>query len=157
METLLAPAVNLFILIAVLFYFLRKPVIEFVTSRHHTLRSELEEVKNLLRLAQNEYDDFNGKLKAVDHEIRSLKEHSQNQARETEARLLSQAKKASELILSDAKVAAQNLFKKCKTDIREEFTRAVLHKAEGEIQSRLTGDDQKRIRREFSTKMGAAR
>ena len=66
METLIAPAFNLAILLAVLFYYLKTPLKHFLQDRHNLIAKELEDVRSILRSAQEKYDEFSAKIKAVD-------------------------------------------------------------------------------------------
>ncbi|MEO7161632.1 MAG: hypothetical protein ABI041_01810, partial [Bdellovibrionia bacterium] len=74
METLFAPSFNLLILIAFMVYKLNKPVKEFVSLRHKTIRDDIHSVKQELQLAQEKYDEFSARLKAIDAEIVTLRE-----------------------------------------------------------------------------------
>src|SRR3954469_20156344 len=109
MESLLAPIFNLLILIAILVYKLHKPVKDFVSLRHETIRGDLQSVRKELQQAQEKYDEFSSKLKAVDAEIVTLREQGQQETAALKQRILGESRRLSLNIISDAKTAAEGL------------------------------------------------
>lgn len=156
MSELLAPTVNLIILLSFLVYKLRKPLAEFVHQRHSTLRDELGHVDELLRQAQEKYDEFTAKLRAIETEATSLREQARQDGRTAKLKLLSEAQKASSQIVADAREAAAGLFSELKGQLYHEFGQKILERAESIMRDRLTGDDRARIRREFSAQVETA-
>lgn len=150
METLVAPAINLAILVSILGYYLRQPLKGFVRTRHDTLRDEVERVGNQLKLAQAKFDEFSAKLKAIDAEVAALKEQARQDSEAMKVRVINDAKRLSQTIVTDARSSAQSVYVDLKNDLRRDLANRVLDKAEALLRSRLTGDDRIRIQREFS-------
>lgn len=156
MGSLFAPALNLGILLAILFYYLKGPFKNYVQSRHTLIRNDLGQVRELLRVAQERYEEFSAKLKAVDVEIASVRERSQQEAEQLRGRIVSHAKQAAGSILIEAKFRAESLVSESRDQLRAELGQNVVNQAERLIQNLLTGDDRARIRREFSQRVGSA-
>ncbi len=150
METLIAPAVNLLALLGVLAFYLRKPLSQFVVARHHSIREELDRARRALMDAQNRNDDLSARMKALDSEIELLRVQSQEDAEKTKMSILSQASVLSGLVLSDCQAAARAAQADFKQELRQELATRALLRAESRLRDRLTGEDQARIRREFS-------
>ena len=150
MSGLLAPTVNLSILIGIMVYYLRAPIRAFVSDRHNTLRDELHRVRDLLAQAQTKYNEFTGKLKSMDAEIISLREQAKQDAAASKTRIIADAKKLSTTIVTDARASAQGLYGQLKSELFAEIGAQVLDRAEVLMRERLTGDDRVRIRQEFS-------
>jgi len=150
MESLVASSINLGLLIAFMVYKLREPIHNFVAERHHSISHEVESVREQLRKAQEQYDEFAGKLKAVDAEISVLREQMKQDAAAVKQRVVTEGKRMSGILVSDAKHAADTLFLELKGQLYNELTSRVLEKAEATLRERLTGDDRARIRQEFS-------
>ncbi|MBY0469848.1 ATP synthase F0 subunit B [bacterium] len=154
MITLLIPALNLFALLAILFFYTRKPIVEFVKTRHSTVQTDLEQVTQQLHQAQEQFEEFSSKLKAIDAEVASMREQAKQDAETMKGRIVSDAKKLSGVILSDAKSTAEAVITDLKSELIREYAIKVLDKAEITLKERLTGDEKKRIQQEFSKQVG---
>lgn len=153
MESLIAPSFNLLILIAFMVYKLNKPVKDFVSGRHKTIREEIQSVRQELQQAQEKYDEFSSKLKAIDAEIVTLREQGQQEMTALKQRILSESRRLSLNIISDAKTAAEGLYLELKSQLYSDLSLQVLDRAELLLRERLTGADRVSIRADFSKQM----
>jgi F0F1-type ATP synthase membrane subunit b/b' len=154
---LISPTFNLTVLILVLVYYLRQPLREFVSQRHHTVRQELERVSVLLRQANEQNVEFTAKLSAIDVELSSLREQVMQDAEVARQRIAVETQKLSATIIADARAAAEALYVDLKTQLYSELGMHILERAERILKERLTGDDRTRIRQEFTKQVEAAR
>jgi F-type H+-transporting ATPase subunit b len=154
---LISPTFNLTVLILVLVYYLRKPVREYVSQRHHGVRQELERVSVLLRQANEQNIELTAKLSAIDVELTSLREQAMQDAEAARQRIAAETKRLSATTLSDARAAADALYADLKSQLYGEFGARILDRAERILKERLTGDDRARIRQEFSNQVEAVR
>jgi len=150
MESLVAPIFNFLVMVGLLAYNLRKPLKEFVAQRHHLIKEEIHNVHDQLKLAQEKYDEFSSKLKAVDAELNGIREQARTDALASKQKVVDDARRTSSLIVSDARNAANNLFEGLRNQLYIDFSTRVLDRAENLLRERLTGDDRARIRHEFS-------
>jgi F0F1-type ATP synthase membrane subunit b/b' len=155
METLFAPSFNLLILIIFMVYKLTKPAKEFVSLRHNTIREDIHSVKQELQQAQEKYDEFSSKLKAIDAEIVTLREQGQQDIAAMKKRIVSESGRLSLNIISDAKRAAEGLYLELKGQLYSELSAQVLDRAELLLREKLTGDDRMTIRSDFSRQLEA--
>lgn len=156
MNTLILPSINLLILLAVLFYFLRQPIKDFVKARHHSVATELQKSQGMLRESKIKYDEFVTRLSSVDSEIESLRMTSRQDALEMKARILAQAQKLSVNIQSDAKNAAMTLRNELKSELSKELGEAVLSRAAKIISTKLSSADHSKIRNDFARQVGGS-
>ena len=156
METLFFPAFNFLVLVVLLAYYLRAPIREFVSARYVNIRQELHDVREQLRGAREKYEEFSAKLKAVDAEIRSLRDYARRDAEAMRERILSESKRVAETWVADSKRSSELLFQELRKEVRAELGLKIVLKVEKMLSDRLTGDDRARFRREFSGQMGAA-
>jgi F0F1-type ATP synthase membrane subunit b/b' len=156
MQELIAPIVNLGILIAVLVVYTRKPLGAFVASRHATLRDQILNVRKQLTGAQEKYEEFSAKLKTIDSEIAVLREQARQDAQGAKNRAGSEVQRLSAGVVADARTASSQLFDDLKTQLRHDLAVRALERAEAILNVRLTGDDKARLRREFSTQVEGA-
>jgi F-type H+-transporting ATPase subunit b len=150
MNTLVAPTINLVILLSVLFYYLRAPLKNFVSSRHTTIRDELAAVEKMLRDAKAKYQEFSKRLDALSTEASELRAQAAQEAQAVKTRLIEEAKKLSANIVTDAKSSAEGLYSELRGQLYAELSQQVLERAEKLLAARLTGDDRARIQKEFS-------
>jgi F0F1-type ATP synthase membrane subunit b/b' len=153
MSELIYPFINLLILIAIIVVYLREPLRGFVRGRHETLRDELQRVRELLSQSQTRYDEFTGKLKAMEAEIITLREQAKHDAAASKSKIVAEAQKLSAMIITDARSSAQGLYAQLKGELFIEVGGKVLDRAEAMLRERLTGDDRARIRNEFSSQV----
>ena len=155
MHTLIAPFINLLILIALLVYYLRQPLKDFVHGRHLSIHGDIKKAQEQLRDAQARHEEFSAKLKAIDAEVSALHQQARQDAEATKARIIQEAKRLSDNIVSDAKSASQALVSELKDELYHELGSHVLSRAEKIISERLTSEDRARIRKDFSQHVGS--
>jgi F0F1-type ATP synthase membrane subunit b/b' len=153
MHELIAPTVNLAILIAALVYFLRAPLKDFVGNRHNTVREELARVRELLQKARAQHAEFSAKLNAMGAEVASYRDQAKQDAQASKQRLVSDAQRLSGNIVGDARTAAEGLYSELKGQLRSEMSGKVMVRAEKVLRDRLTATDRERIRQEFSNQV----
>lgn len=156
MSTLIAPLFNFFLLVALLVYLLREPIRGYVKQRQVSMGEAVQRVRQMLREAQEQYDEFSAKLKAIDAEVASLREQSRQDAQASRNRIIGEAQRMSSLIVSDARISAENVYRDLKTRLRAELASRVLERVELLVKERLTGDDRAKIRQEFSAQVEGA-
>jgi F-type H+-transporting ATPase subunit b len=156
MSELIFPAINLAILVTIMVVKLRDPLRGFVRTRHETLRDELQRVRDLLKQSQTRYDEFTGKLRALEAEIVTLREQARQDAAQTKSTVLAEAQRLSAAIVTDARAAAQGMHAQFRHELLSEMGVRVIDRAEAMLKERLTGDDRARIRHEFSTQVERA-
>jgi len=154
---LVAKFINFIILFSGIVYLARKPLKEFISTRHSTLRDELEMTQALLLSAQKKFQEFSNRLHAMDSEIEILLRESREEAQGSRVRILTEAKKMADTILIDSKKASENMVTEFKKQIRTEFAIQVLARAETLLKGKLTGDDRVRLVKDFSKQVGASK
>jgi F-type H+-transporting ATPase subunit b len=156
MHELIAPVINLAILVTLLVIYLRKPLAQFVTARHETLRDQILNVRKQLTGAQEKYEEFSAKLRTIDSEIAVLREQARQDAQGAKQRAVSEVQRLSANVVSDARAASAQLFDDLKSQLRHDLAVRALDRAEAILNARLTGDDKARLRQEFSTQVEGA-
>ena len=150
METLIAPSVNLFLLIAVLAYYLVGPLKAFAATRQGSIRDQLEESRKLLAEARAKFEDFTSRVKGLSAEAATLQSQAEQDAKRSRDALVRAAEQLGSTIISDAKAAAGAMRNDLVSSLRAEVAERALSRAEEQIRSRLTGEERARLRQEFS-------
>jgi len=157
MNTLIVPALNLSILLGVLYIYLRKPIQAFVRDRQYSIAEELKKSQGMLREAKIKYEELSVRLNQADQEIASMKAASQKDAVEMRERIILQAHKLSENIKLESNNSAQLLLHELKSDLYKDLSEAVLSRAGKMISDNLSPEDHSRIRQHFARQVEAAR
>ncbi|HLE00113.1 MAG TPA: ATP synthase F0 subunit B [Bdellovibrionota bacterium] len=156
MSGLILPFINLGVLIGILVYYTRKPLKSFVQSRHHTILSELKEAQDQLHRAQEQYEEFSAKLKAIGAEISAFRDQTRQEATQARARISADAKRVSAAVVTEARATAEGLVTELRGQLHAELMAGVISRAEKLIVARLTREDRVRIHQEFSKEIGGA-
>ena len=156
MSSLFAPAVNLSLLVGVLFYFLRLPIRDFIGQRHKTWSSDLQSARELLKSAQDSYEEYTAKLNAVDVELQAIRESARREAAQTRDRIVLEARNTSTRLLSDSRSLAQNVFVETRRLLMTELGSQVVARSELLLNDRLTPENRKELRSDFARKMEVA-
>lgn len=155
MEKLILSTINLSIFLAILFYYTKKPLKEFVKNRHETIRNLVQQARQEIAAAKADFDEYSAKLKAVDSQVTALKKEVRLEAEDVSRQIVSSAKERSSLIVGDSRASVQAQVEDLRNEIKREFAVKVFERAEEAVQQRLTGADRDRIRREFSSRVGS--
>lgn len=150
MESLLAPAINFFLLVGFLAYKLKQPLRNFVKQRHDNLKNEILSVADQLKQAQEKYNEFSVKLKSVSAEVATLREQARQDSATMKQKILADARRTATNVVSDSKNIAEGLYQQLQGQLYTELSLQVLNRAETILRERLTGADHARIREEFS-------
>lgn len=148
--TLLAPFVNLGLLVGFLGYKLAGPLREFASGRQQSIRADLEAARTLLASARTKHEDFTSRLAALGAELASLSAQAEEDARRAKERIVQSARQAGAAVVADAHAAAGAMRDELVAALGRELGARALARAEEQIRSRLTGEERARIRREFS-------
>jgi F-type H+-transporting ATPase subunit b len=157
METLVAPFINLVILLGLMAYYLRQPLKDFARSRSVSIRDELQSVSEQLARATQKHAEFTAKLKAMDAEVAGLKNQAIQEGQAMKTRISAEAQKQAANIISDARNAAVVLYSEFKSQMYTELGNRVLDRAEKILRERLTDADRARINQEFTSQVGVSR
>jgi len=149
--------INFIALLVILYFLLRKPVVQAFVSRHNEYKKAVEEARNLLAQGTEKFDEYNSKLKSIDSEIDFIKKTTEKEAEQLSHKIIKNAEAISLDVVSEAKMRAQNLVKNFTKDVTVEITDKVIDEAQRIISSKITTDDHKRFQLDFSNRVAGGR
>ncbi len=150
MKALIFSFLNFGILLAFLFWKARKPFFDYVAQRAADFRRDVESVAELLHRAKGQNDEFAAKLKAIEAEVVSMRQAARADADVSRKHIIEEARRLAVVIVADSRRSAEAAGADLKGQLRAELAVLVIASAESQIRSRLTSDDRKRIRSDFS-------
>lgn len=156
MSAFAASWVNFGILVGVLVWRLRAPVREYVRSRAESLETDIADVRDQLLRARAQFDEYSGRLHAIDAELASVRDEARQQSKQMRERILGEATRLAAQTVVDAKASSVATVEAFRKTLASEIGVQVLDRVEQLVTARLTGDDRVRMRQEFSRWVEAA-
>lgn len=153
MDQLISPAINFALLVGLLVYFLRKPVIQFVASRSAQIRTQVEEAAAMKREAEAKLKEFEQKLRDFEKEAKELIENARLEGESLKTRIIENAQKTAERMIKDADATVQANVNEFKDQIRRETIEKAIQLAESTIRERLSDEDQRRFINDYVQKV----
>lgn len=146
-------AVNLVLIIGVLFYFGRGAIGDFFSSRRDGIRKELSESAELLRQAETRNAELQRKLVDLQDEVANIKTTAAHRAEEEAARILSEAQSTANRIRTDAQAAIAQELRRAQSTLRDEAADLALQMAAQKLKDNVGDADRDRLIDEFITRV----
>lgn len=146
-------AVNFIILFAVLAYFLKEPIRNFLIERRGIIGNEIEEAKKTIDEAKKKYEDYAEKMKKMDEEIISLKETIRKEGEVEREEILRQAENTSQKIAKETRETIKLETAKARREIQSEVVSLAVGLAESIIRQNLKESDERRFIEDFIKKV----
>ena len=146
---LLYPALNLAILLAVLFYFSRKPIRSFFGARRGRIREELDRAAAMRAEAEARYTQWQRRLMDLETELESIREAARERTESERERILSEADAAAERVRADARAAVEQELRRAREQLRQEASDLAIELAGQRLQEQITAADHDRLLDEF--------
>ncbi len=148
---LVYPALNLAILLAVLFYFGRKPIRSFFVERRGQIREELDRAAAMKAEAEARYAQWQRRLMDLETELESIREAARERTESERERILSEAEAAAERVRADARAAVEQELRRAREQLRQEAADLAIELAGQRLQEQITDADHHRLLDEFVT------
>ena len=148
MQTLYQGA-NLALLLGTLFYFGRKPITEFFSTRRSGIQSELTEAAELLAEAEKRNAELQRRLVDLGSEVEGIQEEAGRRAEEEAERILADARATAERIRRDAQAAVAQELRRAQVELREEAADLALEIAARKLNEQVGEADRERLVDEF--------
>jgi F-type H+-transporting ATPase subunit b len=146
-------AVNLAILIAVLFFVGRKPVQAFFAERRKQIGTDLDDAAALLAQAERRYADWQRKLIDLDADVVRIRTESRARAEEDREAILAEAQAAAERIHKNAVATVEQELRRAQAELRREAAVIATELAERILREKLEDSDRDRLLDEFITRV----
>jgi F-type H+-transporting ATPase subunit b len=144
---------NFALLIAVIFFAARKPVMAYLAERRTQIKNDLDKAAELLTVAEARQAEISARLRDLEAQLEEIAELSKQRAEEESERILAKARAAAERIQSDALEATAQELLRAQRELRAEAAGLAVELA-GEILKEQVGDaDRQRLLDEFITRV----
>lgn len=146
---------NFVVLVVVLFFVLRKPISQTLSSRIKNIREQLESLEAQKAEAEKQLTQYNEKLSQLESEAEKIVEGYIKQGNEAKAKILKEAEATAEKLQVQARRNIEHEFGKARQELQREVVEKSLVKAEERLKKAITAQDQDKLVDEYLDKVVA--
>lgn len=140
---------NLLLLLGVLFYLGRKPILNYLSERRQRIQDNLANSEQLLKEAEARLAEWRERAARLDDEVEALRRMASERAEQERAKILEDARVAAERIRRDAASGVERELERAKQELRDEAADLAVELAGKLLQEQVTEDDRDRLVDEF--------
>lgn len=147
-------AINVALLVGLLYSLTRKKVRSYFSSRSETHEEAKKSAQKAFEDAQERHAEVTKKLSSLKSDEASTIKKAQEEAMLLKSKLIHEAEQHAANIVADSKITAQYEFEKAKQDLRHEAFDQALKLAKENIEKTMTEKDQKNLQNQFVENIG---
>lgn len=140
---------NLILLVGVLFFLTRKPVLAYLGDRRSDIKSNLDGAEQLLNDAQTRLQEWQAKIDGMDAEVADIRRVTQAAAEQERERIVADAHVVADRIQRTAVSAVERETRRARVALREEASELAVELAAGLLKNGVTEQDRDRLVDEF--------
>jgi F-type H+-transporting ATPase subunit b len=145
--------VNVVILLAVLGYFARKPVSEYLASRRDTIAKNIASAEQLLRDAERKLGEWNERATRLDTDVATILESTRKSAEAERATILADAEATASRIRQGAAGVVERELRTARVTLRREAAELAVTLAGSLLREHTSEADRNRLVDEFIAKL----
>jgi F-type H+-transporting ATPase subunit b len=146
---------NFVVLLVALFFILRKPISQALSSRIKNIREQLESLEVQKAEAEKQLAQYNEKLSQLESEAEKIVEGYIKQGNEAKVKILKEAEATAEKLQVQARRNIEHEFGKARQELQREVVEKSLVKAEETLKKAITDQDQDKLVDEYLDKVVA--
>ncbi len=140
---------NLLLLLGVLFYLGRKPVLNYMSERRQSIQDNLANSEKLLQEAEGRLSEWTQRAERLDDEIAEVHRLARERAEQERAQILEDARLTAERIQRDAASGVEREVERAKQALREEAADLAVELAGTLLEEQVNDGDRDRLVDEF--------
>jgi len=148
-DVLIKTAINLALLLGVLVYFARKPIIAFFAERRSDIEQDLTGAATELSDAEATFSKWQRRLIELDSELEQIRSTARHRAESERERIISDAHAAAQRIRDNATAAIGQELRRAREQLREEATQLAIEMAAERLEREVNAADRDRLLDEF--------
>ncbi len=145
--------VNLILLVGVLVFVARKPVMAYLGDRRTGIQENLDGAEQLLRDSENRLQEWNAKVDGMEAEVADIRRLAHRAAEQERERIVADAQAMAERIKRDATSAVARETRRAQVALREEASQLAVQLAADLLGEKVTDEDRDRLVDEFVTRV----
>jgi F-type H+-transporting ATPase subunit b len=149
-------AVNLALLLGVLFAVARKPITAYFAERREQIKNDIKSADKLLAESKKQFSEWQGKLVELEAEVQTIRDETRQRAQDERDQIVAAAHDSAERIRSDAVAAVDQELRRAQVELREEAANLAVDLAASIITEQVDDRDRDRLLDEFITRVEPA-
>jgi F-type H+-transporting ATPase subunit b len=145
---------NFSLVVALLVYFLRKPLKKGLAGRSEDIEKALAEAKQAKEEAEAKFAEYDRKLAQATEEIAEISDAIRREGELEKQKIIENAKQVAIKIEQDAEKAAELEVAKARRELQQEAAQLAVEMAEKMLKKNFTKDDDTRLIDEYMQKVG---
>ncbi|MBD1399886.1 F0F1 ATP synthase subunit B [Pelovirga terrestris] len=145
---------NFSIVVAILVYFLKKPIGNALSGRRDDIEKALAEAKKVKEEAEAKFAEYDKKLNQATQEIAAISASIRKEAEMEKQKIIENAREQAVKIEQDAEKAAALEVAKARLSLQQEAVQLAVGVAEDLLKKNFTKDDDSRLIDEYMQKVG---
>lgn len=144
-------AVNLALLLTVLYFAARKPIKAYFADRRQEIQREIQTADQLLADSRRQFAQWQDKLAELEQEVQTIRDETRRRAEDEREHIIAAAHDSAERIKSDAVAAVDQELRRAHAALREEAATLAVDLAQGMLADQVDDRDRDRLMDEFIT------
>ncbi len=153
----IAKIVNLLLLVGLMFYFLRRPIIGAFRGRQESIRSELMHAEEERAAAEGRLQEVEARLARLGTEVETIRANAQKEAAEERARVERSTEAEIRKIREQARREIESASKAARAELRTFTAEQSVKLAEEMIRRDIRPEDDAHLAREYVEELGGVR
>ena len=145
---------NFSIVVAILVYFLRKPLKKGLAGRSEEIEKALAEAKQVKEEAEAKFAEYDRKLDQATEEIAEISDAIRREGELEKQKIIENAKQMAIKIEQNAEKAAEMEIAKARRELQKEASKLAVEMAKTMLEQNFTKDDDTRLIDEYMQKVG---
>ena len=150
----IAKLVNLLLFVGLMFYFLRRTVVNGFRARQESIREELMRAEEEKAAAVAQLQEVEGRLARLDSEVEAIRAQAQKEAAEERARIERATEEEMRKIREQARREIESASKAARAELRAFAAEQSVRLAEERIRRDIRPEDDERLAREYVAELG---
>lgn len=142
------------VFVFIIYKFAKNPLLNFLDNRSSEIEKSIENAEKAKEEAEIELTNYKLKLQQMESELETMKERSRKQAESEKEKIIEDAKSDIEKLKKSTENMIKSDLDKAKSELREETARLALKIAENKVEKELKDDVQKKLVKNYISKMG---
>ena len=140
---------NFAVLVFLLYWFGKKPLVSLLKRRQESIKTALEEAGMAKKEGDQKYQEYEKRLQKLDQEIEQIRQTLIHEGEREKERIIQEAQQMAEKLKGQATLTAQQELKKAQLRIKEEMAAMTVQLAEDLLKKHLKPKDHERLVDEY--------
>lgn len=152
---LLWRVINTVALVALLVYFLKRPLVSFFVERKDHIRRDLAEALEQREASLRLLADYKEKLAGMEKELERMRVELRKAAESDSEKVMANAERMSAAMVESARITADQEVRKAREFLKNEAVELAVQMAEAMVREKISDKDRKRIVEDYLVKVGS--